>query len=792
MKTLFIITALLIVCATANGFENAPRITHIGPISPDIIAITVETGQVEYGVQQPYTPQDGDSINEPDTKHRWIIRDGKGIGALLGAEGKTMITFDCVTGDLLDIAWADKAESYSIGSESDPDYGAGLPPKAVYRKSKPTDIARTAAGKLNALIRHILYLKLETPLEIGIEYTLDFEGGKLAKQTFVYDPTRMRSEAVHVGHIGFRPKDPSKAAFLSCWIGSGGPMAYEPELAFHILDDKTGQPVFEGKTVLTKALTDIDEDSFNKNYNGTDVFMMDFTPLDEPGTYRVYVDEIGCSYPFKISEDTWRKAFTLSARGFYHQRSGIENGPPYSTYKRQRAFHPDDGMVVYASTTPIIGTGNGIKFGGGNFEALVKGKTDEIVQDAWGGLMDAGDWDRRIQHLDVSRSLLELALMYPDYFSKLSLNIPESNNDLTDIVDEALFNLDCYRRMQTPDGGIRGGIESAGHPRYGEASWQESLTVMAYAPGVWSSYIYAGVAARAAYWFEKHHPDGGAEVYRESAIRAMLWAEAKVAEGNYEKKFEFVPKGINDYRNLAAVELYRLTGTSKWHDIFRETTFLNVEGASISKYGGPKRYLQGKAAFVYINTDRPEVDKAIQAICSAALIKEADFYLNAQAKTGFRWIKHPARPSIGTFSNSIECAYYVIRAHKITGDEKYLRAAVLTCQTHTGANPQNMTYTTGLGHDYPRHPLQVDHRISNQPAPPGLTLVGPLDWDHFGGLGSPISQVAGKHCYPENTKWPIIENFMDTYWTNMMCEYTVHQFMAPTAYIWGYMAASSR
>ena len=138
--------------------------------------------------------------------------------------------------------------------------------------------------------------------------------------------------------------------------------------------------------------------------------------------------------------------------------------------------------------------------------------------------MDAGDWDRRIQHLVVTRYLIELADLFPDYFGNLSLNIPESGNQLPDVVDEGLFNLDCYRRMQTPEGGIRGGIESSEHPRHGEGSWQESLDVMAYSPGIWSSYIYAGVAAQAARWLESREP-ALAPTYRDSSLRAMNWAE---------------------------------------------------------------------------------------------------------------------------------------------------------------------------------------------------------------------------------------------------------------------------
>jgi endoglucanase len=35
------------------------------------------------------------------------------------------------------------------------------------------------------------------------------------------------------------------------------------------------------------------------------------------------------------------------------------------------------------------------------------------VPNAWGGYFDAGDWNRRIQHLDATNLLFELAEMFP-------------------------------------------------------------------------------------------------------------------------------------------------------------------------------------------------------------------------------------------------------------------------------------------------------------------------------------------------------------------------------------------
>ena len=122
-------------------------------------------------------------------------------------------------------------------------------------------------------------------------------------------------------------------------------------------------------------------------------------------------------------------------------------------------------------------------------------------------------------------------------------------------------------------------------------------------------------------------------------------------------------------------------------------------------------------------------------------------------------------------------------------DDRYLRALVLASQTGAGANPVNMCYTTGLGLKSPQHPLQIDHRTTRPPPPPGLTVGGPMD-NAMQGLKDPfIGPFAGAVFHPPYTEWPALEAFWDVFWDPMVCEYTVHKPMAGTAYIWGYLAA---
>jgi len=755
--------------------QDKPKIIHIGPVLPDIIAVTIKDGRVIHGKQIPYVPERGDVLSQ-DKNDLWIARKGKSIGSIVGRTEKFIMTFDQVVGERLDLNLIDKAESFSISSTDDPDLSIERTPYTVYRKTKPYDFARIGAT-MEAPLEHVIYLKLLKPLKTGKKYTIDFKQSGIIKQTFLYEPTKMRSEAVHVSHIGFRPDDPVKVAFLSLWMGSGGPVDFKEKTPFYILDDKSGDTVFKGETRFSKKINERDEDAFGHNFNGTNVYIMDYSQLQKPGKYRVYVDGIGCSYPFDIGDDVWAKAFYTSARFLYHQRSGIEIGPPYTTFKRPRNFHPDDGVRIYATSTTLFDVEYGLRKDEERFSKIVRGKTAELVPNAWGGYCDAGDWDRRVAHLIAARYLFELYDYSPKYFEKFDLTIPGSKEDFPDIIREALWGIDFHRRLQTKEGGIRGGIESEEHPKYGEASWQESLNIFAFAPDVYSSYMYAGAAANASNVLKKYNLKMS-DVYSESAIKAMEWAENEM-----NKTKTKYPYQVNDARNLAAAELFRLTGAKNWHDIFVDTTVLKGKETLIYKYDS---HDQSDAAWVYYNTDKNGMDKGVRLKCKNGIINEAEKLVDAQRKTAFKWAQNPWRPAIaGTFTTP-DCKD-IIRAHSITGKKDYLQAIVLATQTGAGANPLNMSYTTGIGHKSPQNVMHIDSRVTNQLPPPGITVLGPLDPNTFGQSETYVHKTAKQYCYPDLKKWPIIENYLDIYWYAAMCEYTI-QNAIPNAYTWGYLA----
>ena len=138
-------------------------------------------------------------------------------------------------------------------------------------------------------------------------------------------------------------------------------MKYPPALKFELLDDRTGKTVFEGNTKLSKAASDKDEDAYTKELLRRGCLRDGFFAVDsKPGVYRVYVSGVGCSYPFEIKEKAWQEAFFASARGFYHQRSGIALGPPYTSFVARDVSRPTTDSIVWHSTCPLMDSGNGI------------------------------------------------------------------------------------------------------------------------------------------------------------------------------------------------------------------------------------------------------------------------------------------------------------------------------------------------------------------------------------------------------------------------------------------------
>ena len=254
-----------------------------------------------------------------------LRRGGKEIGYLLGEKRDGLKYFETFVGDPLLDDPAEAVATYSVVPDGG---GAPIKPVSLWRKSKPTDQVQPG-GTL--AMRHVVYLKMPAPLPSGKTFAVRFADALNVQQSQIAlstDDTSVRSEAVHVPQIGYRPDDPVKVGFLSIWLGTGGGYEYAAPPHFAVLNTKTGKVVLSGTAILAKGKDASDKmwQGKEKNYAKTAVYHLDFSALSTPGTYRVAVEGVGCSYPFTVGADTWKKAFVTQMRGLFHQRSGVALG----------------------------------------------------------------------------------------------------------------------------------------------------------------------------------------------------------------------------------------------------------------------------------------------------------------------------------------------------------------------------------------------------------------------------------------------------------------------------------
>ncbi|MEL7143955.1 MAG: glycoside hydrolase family 9 protein, partial [Cyanobacteria bacterium J06573_11] len=181
------------------------------------------------------------------------------------------------------------------------------------------------------------------------------------------------------------------------------------------------------------------------------------------------------------------------------------------------------------------------------------------------------------------------------------------------------------------------------------------------------------------------------------------------------------------------------------------------------------------------------VQAAVQANAKAAFLRRGDQQIRLTETTAFGWTKRRIYAALG-WRNGLgaPAAVNLLRAYTLSEDEKYLQAAMRAVQFSAGANPDNMVFTTGVGDRSPQHPLVVDHRITGQAPPPGITVFGPADYTFYKDYW--IIEAIRDSTFPTPERWPSVENYFDIYSYPMGAEFTVDH-MVDTAYVWGYLAA---
>jgi len=758
-------------------------------VSQDIIGLVIDEQALILSNLRPYLKQKGDImvLTGYHKLTQLLIRNGDSIGYLAGRDKNWYRPFNQIAGEDLDLNWISNPSNFIVTSPGDPKYKTGANPQGVFRKSMPDELVSRVGPitpKPMVTNQHHIFLKLTENLTPGNQYSIKFGNDSPFQKdlTFQFDDNRLRSEAIHVNMYGYEPED-NKTAFLSCWLGDGGKLQYPENMNFRVVNVSNNQTVYQGQTKLKQSADEPEYTIEGKNYyhNMTNVYEMDFSSLNKKGKYKVVVEGIGCSFDFLVEEKIWENTNRLLMKGYFHQRSGIEMGPPYTDYIRPRTMHPEDGHVVHkVDPEKFFAFESGSASGQSGIFVRIQASIleDTSVPEAWGGWMDAGDYDRRMTNLYGIKRMMYLYELNPSYFEQVNFNIPESSNNIPDIIDEAMYGLDIFKRTQGiyEEGGVSWWIESIEHPRHGETSWLNSLPTALVPPTPEACIAYAGTAAQMAIILGKYNESLAAE-YRESAIKAMDWVK-----NHPDAPFVFMRdqerKPVECY---AYINLYRLTGNDMWHKSFQE----NMKELFPEGMDGKLTSRLLDAVTVYSLIDPGQADQALQDSCRKALITMGDQLLEGAAEetNGILRTKNQTLNRLVTLSSK---DLPVIMAHKLTGDVKYKNALAKTLQYTMGLNPINRTYISGLG-VRSFIPYHHDWHADMLPMPAGIPNFGPSL-----GFSSPAFEN-DMGLYPSKlTEWPLSESCFNQMWVATLNEFTPQSPMGELLMLTGYLASISK
>jgi hypothetical protein len=710
----------------------------------------------------------------------------------------------------LDAAAVSRPEAWTVTSPGDP---AGIRPEKVGRKSKGTDFAWMVQGwdpQKNCAVNkdpdhakdHWLYLVLPRAMTPGQTYTV--KADRIGPLTFTYSIERSRSEAVHVNLMGYPPDSSAKFAYVYHWAGDLGSvdLSFLKGRKFRLIEAKTAKTAFTGD-VAFRAPADRQEtgqlkDTPKGNFLGAEVWQCDFSAFSTPGEYVVAVDGIGCSFPFRIDPDVYREAFRTTARGLYHNRSGIALTKPYTEFERPAPHHPKltpgfAGKLVY-TTSRFLDWKNGDQDPADKpaIQAGIKGPLD-----VWGWYQDAGDWDAYDSHTAVATALCFAFETAPANFTDGELNLPESGNGVPDILDEAAWLPRFCHRLRHEllkkgwgTGGI--GLRVTGD-HFGGDCRADGTTKGSYedVDRQWfvsgedpvSTFRYAAIAAHLAGCLRIAGKADPEKVdWRVEAEAAYAWALKNTPPKDEAR--------VRDHRGHAAAQLFRLTGGAEYESQLEKDTAGIKPGEEIifDRAFGPWAYLLG-------GKGKPEL---VRYLRERVLASCESIALATSERRALRWGGQFYMPML-VGQQTTPWILEGIVGFTLTKDPdpakaKAFRAAVVTTADYfLGTNALNQTWVTGLGVRHPKGVMHLDAWYNGKATVhPGIVPYGPWGKGKDFGVGPWDNDWANKTVHPAIDAWPGNERWFDNRNSPLSGEFTVHQNTCYSAAVYGWLCAPKR
>ena len=269
---------------------------------------------------------------------------------------------------------------------------------------------------------------------------------------------------------------------------------------FYVVDQKTEQIVYQGYPEIRK------EEGEEKEAYG------DFSDFAAPGTYYIEAPILGKSYSFSISDTVYDSLFQEACKQYYYNRCGMTLGSEYAGDKAHNACH----------------TGKSVLRGNGS-----------VSMDASGGWHQNENGEKNITGASRAMAVLMMSYeLYPQEYTDQE-GIPESGNQIPDILDEIRYETEWFLKMQDK----QTGAVYAGVTAYDKGSYVEPACARA-------EFAFAMTMAKFGYLYQNYDKEYAMTCLK-AADRAFKHAVLCEEADDGEEKI---------WRFAAAAEIYRAAG----------------------------------------------------------------------------------------------------------------------------------------------------------------------------------------------------------------------------------------
>lgn len=276
---------------------------------------------------------------------------------------------------------------------------------------------------------------------------------------------------------------------------------------FNLVDANTGSVVYVGAT----------ENKGHSDELDCNIAYGEFSEVVSPGTYYVEAQYLGRSFTFEINDHIYDELFKEACKTYYYNRCGMTLTENFAGANAHNACHTGTAVLREDMTVNKDVTGGWHQDSSGSKDIISSAKT-------------------------LGNMLLAYEV-FPAAFTD-EIGIPESGNEIPDILDEAKYEIDWLLKMQNEETG-------AVYSKLTVAENAEKKTTLMYVEDadIESTRAFAFALAKFSYLYQNYDKE-----YATSCLKAAdrAWKYAILNEGAEDKD--------SPSKAAAAAEIYRASG----------------------------------------------------------------------------------------------------------------------------------------------------------------------------------------------------------------------------------------